>query len=292
MKILVTFLLISAIVACGNIVSAQSLQIAQSMQTTDQQALPAQFNVTFPKDKRASFLINIGASYDIPVDWQLSTFAVSAEYHRNSLTDSAQNNFQFGVDYTKRIVNYDHQRFMLFLIADPKYSWDGIEKINSAESNFLLTPKFRAFGKVNIGKPSYLDSNAHTFYFSFYAGTQVQQVFASDTTSLKGFILRPLAKGLLSYAWNRYKDGSTDFDKTSPLIKIHVNYDVRRTVVNSTTNGERFSHLLNAGVNYFLPIKGPKVSFGVSFVEGSDYFSGLKSQQYFLASLNLAVGGN
>jgi hypothetical protein len=252
--------------------------------------LPAQFNVTFPKSKGASFLINIGAAYDIPAPFKHSDFSVTGEYHRNSLTDSAQNNLQLGVSLTSRIWNHDHQKLTVFLVMDPKYSWDGIEKTNSAESNFLLTPKFKLGDHVNFGKPSDFNQNAQTLYISGYVGTQVQQVFASDTTQPKGFILRPLVKGLFSFAWNRRKDNSSKFDGNNPLVKLYFDVDWRRTFVNSTHDGEGFSHLFNTGVNYYLPTKGVKVSFGVSFVEGSDFFSGLKPQQYFLVSFNLSLG--
>jgi len=265
------------------------LTIAQSMATTDQQALPAQFNVTFPKNQGAAFLINLGAKYDFASFSDGSVLSATAEYHRNSMVDSVQNNLQLGFSYSWRFAHSANGNNTYFLIVDPLYSWDGVAKTNNAETELLLTTKSILGDHLNLGRPTHWKNKAVTFFLSGYAGMQVQQVFPSDTTMPKGFKLRPVVKALASYAWNRHVDKSQAYNPNDPIIKIFIDYDLRKTIVNTTADGENFTHLLNTGVNYYFMTKPAQVSFGLSFVEGADYFSGMKAQQYFLATLNIAL---
>lgn len=260
------------------------LTIAQSMATSEQQALPAQFNVTFPKDKGASFLVNVGVNYQFTSIKASSLWAFTGEYHRNSMTDSAQNNIQLGLHGYLFLGGSNNGHSSYFLIIDPKYSWDGVARTNSAESNILFMPKW-TMDPFNIGKKS--QWGATTFYLSLYAGTQVQQVFPSDTTTPKGFKLRPLVKGNASFSFNRHNANHKGYDDTNPLLTIFADYDQRKTIVNTTHDGENFTHMLNTGVNYFITTSPFTVSVGASFLEGADVFSGLKAQQYFLVSLNI-----
>jgi len=260
------------------------LTIAQSMATSEQQALPAQFNITFPKDKGASFLVNAGVNYQFTSLKASSLWAFTGEYHRNSMGDSAQNNLQLGLHGYLFLGDSKNGHSSYFLIIDPKYSWDGVAKTNSAESNILFMPKW-TMDPFNIGKKS--QWGATTFYLAIYGGTQVQQVFPSDTTTPKGFKLRPLVKGNASFSFNRHNANNKGYDFTNPLLTIFADYDQRKTIVNTTHDGENFTHTLNTGINYFLTTSPLTISFGASFVEGSDVFSGLKSQQYFLVSLNI-----
>jgi len=256
------------------------VKIGQSTATSEQQSLPARFNITFPDHKGASYLVDIGVSIqDMPkvVNGLLSFIG---EYHRNTLTDSVQNNLQLGIGFHKILFHFDGGNSTLFLIADPQYSWDGVAKKNSVQSNVLLTPHWRP-GKFHLGTPIQANDTSHTMLFSLFAGSQLQNVFPSDTTALHGFKLRVLSTGMASYSFNRHHD----FE--NPLITIFASYSIRSAVINRVGDGEKWTHLLNTGINYVIAAKPLKISIGGSFVEGSDYFSGMKAQQYFLVSLNV-----
>lgn len=255
-----------------------NLKIGQSMATSEQTALPAQFSITMPQHRPASYLVNVGISSDLGFSNTNRLISLVAEFHRNTLTDSVQNNLQIGIKGSFDFgYSTDNTSYWIFIL-DPQYILDQVAKTHSIASDFLLSWRSNGsglhWGINNINPHS-------SYFFSLVGGTQVQQVFPSDTTQARGFKLRPLAIGTLSYSILRKSDA------TDPLVTLSATYAQRMTVVNSTNDGEKWTHELNTGISYVLVAKPIKVSIGASFINGSDYFAGLKQQQYFLISLNV-----
>lgn len=264
----------------------QNVTIGQSMATTDQQQLPAQFTVTLPKDKGGSFLVDFGAGVKLKFlsTKQSIVSKFIAEYHRNTLTDSVQNNYQFGIKSTFDLdAKKEYQVLHKVIIIDPQYIVDRVNMQNSIASNFLLTWNSDG-GPVNWNNNNYVFDRRGSIVPSILIGTQVQQVFAGDTTAPNGFKLRPLAIGNLSYLFFKKNN---QFD---PVVRLLVAYSQRIAAVNDTHDGEKWTHLFRAAADYYIMLKPVKLSVGVSFINGSDMFAGLKQQQYFLLSLNLFAG--
>jgi hypothetical protein len=256
----------------------KNLKIGQSMATSEQTALPAQFSITFPQHMPANFLVNAGISSDLGFSGKNDIFSLIAEYHRNTLTDSAQNNLQVGLKYT---LNFDYSADNTanwIFIADPQYILDEVAKKHSLATDLLFSYRDNGTGFRWDANNIY---NSTTFFVSLVGGTQVQQVFPSDTTEAKGFKLRPLLTGTLSYTFFRKQDA------TNPLITLAANYAQRVAVVNTTNDGEKWTHELNTSISYVLVANPVKVSLAASFITGADYFAGLKQQQYFLVSVNV-----
>jgi len=258
----------------------KNLKIGQSMATSEQQALPAQFNITFPQHAPATYLINLGISADLGFSNPKFIAALTAEYHRNTLTDSMQNNLQLGIKLTKRFSYSADGNTSWFLILDPQYIFDDVAKQHSLATDLLATWKHKGEG-LHFGVRNIPSDGSTQYFLSLIGGTQLQQVFPSDTTTAKGFKIRPLAIGTASFSFDRKKD------VTDPLITIFATYAQRVAVVNTTNDGEKFSHFLNTGVSYVFVSTPVKASIGASYINGSDYFTGLKQQQYFLISLNI-----
>jgi hypothetical protein len=265
----------------------KNVTIGQSMATSDEQALPAQLTVTLPEDKPGSYLINIGTAIKFrPPFWKkIMITKVTAEFHRNTLTDSVQENWQFGLKTTIDLsAKQADTALHIYLIADPQYTVDRVALTNSLASNFLITLG-KDGGKFHWNANNFGPNKHGAFIPAVLFGAQVQEVFAENTTAPSGFKFRPLAIANLSYVFFKPKS------IIDPLIRIQTTYAQRISVVNRTADGEYWSHLFRAGIDYFFLLKPVKLSMGASFVNGSDQFAGLKQQQYFLLSLNLFVGG-
>jgi len=257
----------------------KQVSISQSTATSEQQQQPAQFLLTMPQKGKSSYLIDAGVSVDFSKQFKgfpLATLIM--EYHRNTLVDSVQNNFQVGLKGTFTLHSSHSGDQNFYLITTPKYIIDQVLKEHSLASDFLFT--FDNYGdgiKWNTG--NYDSDYKHVLKPVLLFGTQVQQVFASDTTAPKGFILRPLVTGSLSYAFLR-----TRYD---PAVLLSLTYTQRFAVINQTISRERFTHLFKAGADYFIITQPVKLSIGVAFTDGADPLQGLKQQQYYLVSINV-----
>jgi hypothetical protein len=269
---------ISARAQSDNIPSwfSRNVTIGQSMATAETQALPAQFAVTLPKDKASSWLVNLGTAIQLGSANPHWLSSATLEFHRNSLTDSVQNNFAAGYKAVVGLGAIGPSSFSLTF--DPQWAHDQVKKTNSIQSNLLLTWKKRS--GFHIGIPTFHGNNFSRL--GLLGGTQLQQVFPNDTSSgFKGFKVRPLLTGSYGYFFSRNGDDS------DPMLGLTLNYTQRIAAVNNSADLEKWSHQFTAAVNYYIISKPAKVSVGVTFLNGSDPYTGLKQQQYFLLSLNI-----
>jgi hypothetical protein len=264
----------------GGVFFEKYVTISQSTATSEQLALPAQFLVTVPKGGKASILADAGIGISLNSifkKWK-PVIAFTTEYHRNTMVDSVQNNFQIGLKGTFPFWAYNNTTW--YLIADPKYAYDAVKKTNSVASDLLFTwGTYKS--TINFNTYNIIGSNS-AWRPSVVFGTQLQQVFPSDTTMAKGFILRPTLTGKVELLL--YRDGKR-FDPSGQLSLL---YDQRVAVINKTNSGEKFTHLFKAEADYFIISKPLKVSVSASLINGSDPLQGLKQQQYFLFSLNVS----
>ena len=261
----------------------KSLTIGQSMATAEQQALPAQFSMTVPEHKKASFVINAGISINLD---SLSKpgylSAITAEFHRNSLTDSVQNNYQIGYKGTFKIGGRAGGNTIYYLTFDPQYSRDQVAQKHSFQSNVLFS--WRTTGSA-LNWNAFNVNQAKTNYYKIglISGTQIQHVFHSDSsTALRGFKLRPLAIADAGLFFLRGYNKLTD-----PVFSLNVSFTQRVAAVNTTSDAEKFTHLFRAGINYYIVSTPAKLSLGAEFLSGSDNFTGMKQQQYFLLAFNV-----
>jgi hypothetical protein len=260
---------------------SQNVSIGQSMATAEQQALPAEFTITLPQHAPASYLINVGTNIDLSsLSSTKNITAFTAEFHRNTLTASQQNNLQLGFNGTWKLAEGPGMHTSYFLIYDPQYILDQVAKQHSFATDLLFTWRTKG-SALNWDADNLSHDHKRFLKVSILTGSQFQEVFPSDTTTAKGLKIRPLIIGNAAYTFLKGKD------ITAPLVKIYTTYTQRVAAVNTTHDGEKYSHMFKAGVDYYLLAKPAKVSIGASFLNGSDYFTGLKQQQYFLISFNI-----
>jgi len=262
----------------------KNVTIGQSMATSDQQALPAQFTITAPQHKSASYAVNLGVNINLHSFGKYLTTKFTREFHRNTLTDSVQNNFQVGVKGTFGLnPKNDDKGTHLNIIIDPQWIVDRAKMENSLASNLLFTWNTDG-SSLNWNKHNFVFDKSGAFIPAILAETQVQQVFAEDTTAAHGFKLRPVIIGNLSYIF--LKKGN----EIDPVVRLLTSYTQRVCAVNKTDDGEKWTHLFRAEADYFILQRPLKLSVGASFLNGADIFSGQKQQQYFLVSLTLYAG--
>lgn len=253
--------------------------IGESMETAEQKESPAQIQITLPKKDSTSWLVNVGVSYDIASS--VRNFSkIEIEYHKNTLTDKKQNNFQTGYGLTHF---FSENPSTFFLNADAKYVYDGVDVKNSIASNLL----FSYYGDGDDFKfNTLLNRDKKSFWFlSGFAGTQLQGIIKAKDEAAQGFIVRPLYVLGIQYNFTN-KPGHT----SKPIFRLWADYTGRYDLINSTSYQEKYTHLFKTGGDIFIAYWPVKVSVGASFNYGSDPIKGLRQQQFWLISLNFSRG--
>ncbi|MFI5452892.1 hypothetical protein ACHMWN_12135 [Pedobacter sp. UC225_61] len=261
----------------------RNVTISQSLATSEQEELPAQFTITMPKDKSTSYLINLGIGINPHFKGMKNVIsAFTGEYHRNSLTDDEQHNIQLGFKGDYQFAKSTNGNTAYQLIFDPQFARDLVEEKSSLQSNLLFTWT-STNKKVNFGgTPNYDKNKRVSTKLSFIMGTQVQNVLDSDKDETKrGFKLRPLATVDFGFYLLNKKD------YLDPKLGFTAGFTQRYAAVNTTSDSEKYSHLFRTGVDYYFMSDPAKLSIGAAFVTGSDPYTALKQQQYFLLSFNV-----
>lgn len=264
--------------------------ISESLETAEKKQKPAQFMVTFPKDQPASWLINLGASYKIDDVFKYGIFKGVVEYHKNTLVDKEQNNFQVGLGLTDKIISITESDFYsktdleksIYMDADLKYVYDGIAIKNSFASTVLFSYYREADFGTNVNSYSWYNKHRQGLFLSFYGGVQSQGIFNAKDKDAKGLIIRPLYILGLQYQFTSAKENM------KPIGRLSLDYTGRVDAVNTSEYKENYTHLFKAGADIFIAYDPVKVSIGGSFNYGSDPLKGLAKQQFWLLSLNIS----
>lgn len=252
--------------------------IGKSMETAEQKEKPAQFQITIPKDS-TSWLVDFGISYKINNVKNQSSSKIILEYHKNTIVDKKQNNFQLGFGRTQFLgSNEDTNGF--YINSDLKYVYDGIDVKNSFASNLLFTYYKESDNGLSINAPNVFDRSS--IFLSAFGGIQMQGIFKAKDDLSQGFIVRPQYVLALQYNFN----DTSDIITPKPIFRLSIDYTGRYDILNSTEYKENYTHLFTAGAEFFIAYKPVKVSLGGSFNYGSDPLRGLKQQQFWLFSLN------
>lgn len=268
----------------------KNIQISESLETAEKKEKPAQFMVTFPKDMPSSWFINAGVAYKFDDFFKYGTSKALIEYHKNTLTDKKQNNFQVGYGITDRIFSisepnpdseFDAEK-SIYIDADIKYVYDEIGIKNSFASTVLFSYYKDGTHGQNVNTFSWYDDHKHGLLFSFYGGLQSQGIFNAKDKEAKGIILRPLY--ILGLQYQIMSKANTD----NPIGRLTLDYTGRVDAVNTSKYKEDYTHLFKAGADIFIAYEPVKVSFGCSFNYGSDPLKGLAKQQFWLLSLNIS----
>jgi len=264
----------------------KGFQLRQSFQTADEQQSPAQLQLTIPSGGKDSWLVDAAVSAGVsPLTSSAVTSKLVVEYHRNTILNAPQNNYQVG--YNLQYLQSGSDNLRLLLTGNIKYINDVIDSAHSLSITLNIAGYKNGKNVLNWDHPGYLSGGKYTYQFSPYLEAQYQQFFASDKQTA-GSVLRPLIDLSGSFAIN--KPRPKKLIAPTKLIELTVDYTNRYAIVNSTNNGEKFTKLFKAGVNYyFINTSSKSISFGASYNQGSDPLNGLKQQSFGQFSLQVQI---
>ncbi|MFC6099097.1 hypothetical protein [Olivibacter domesticus] len=266
------------------------VELRQSFNTPDGKNAPVQFQMTFPKNKDHSFLIDGGIAYSLE---QWGDGKIFGEYHRNTLVEKEQHNWQAGfasVWYAKAKRNQAGTTINRWFFSPTlKYIMDKVDTVHSLALNVDALP-FRSGEKgLNLATNT-LSSNKRLIHFALLSGgTEIQQNFSAKNDGEKGFILRPTLKVQYSLAGNKRRDLMTEPIKTWAFT---FNYDQWYDLINTTDYEENYTHFFRGGFDYFFLTAAENstnmdLSVGVSFNYGSKPQQALDQQQFWLFTINI-----
>jgi hypothetical protein len=216
---------------------------------------------------------------------------VVGEYHRNSLIDEEQHNWQTGFSSTIRTNirrNTEQTTYKQWYFTPTlKFSRNLQDTASSIIFNMDAIP-FRSGEKgINLNTYTIRGSRKLIHLLGLNPGLEFQNNFSAKQKANDGAILRPLLKFQYLLAGNRQRTPEVEMITPDKTWEISLDYTARYAVVNSTLRSEKFTQLIRAGADYYLLTNPVQISFGLSYNYGSDPAQGLKKQHFYLATLSL-----
>jgi hypothetical protein len=271
------------------------LELRQSFGSAGTRNSAARFQLTIPRHEEASYLIDGGLGLPFThfqVGKSLTMEGkVVGEYHRNSLIDEEQHNWQTGFSGTIRTnirrnpeqTSYKQWYFTPTL----KFSRNLQDTASSIIFNMDAIP-FRSGEKgINLNTYTIRGSRKLIHLLALNPGLEFQKNFSAKQKANDGTILRPLLKFQYLLAGNRERTPEVEMIAPDKTWEISLDYTARYAVVNSTLRPEKFTQLFRAGADYYLLTNPIQISFGLSYNYGSDPAQGLKKQHFYLATFSL-----
>jgi hypothetical protein len=255
---------------------------------------PVRLHFTLPKDDEASYAIDgaLGLPFfDVLLSSRLNlTGKIIGEYHRNTLLDEEQFNWQAGFSTTlrTRIHRNANNTYTQWLFTPTfKYSRNVLDTSNSVSYTMDIIP-FRTGEKgVNLNTYTIRGNRSIIALVSINPAFEFQHHYSAAQNSNNGNILRPILKSQYSLGGNKKRFPTTRMVEPIKTWEASVDYTIRYALINSTQNSEKFTSLLETGVDYYFTTAPISVAFGISFNYGSDPLQGLNKQQFWLATISI-----
>lgn len=271
------------------------LELRQSFGSAGTRNSPVRFQITIPRHEETSFLIDGGVG--IPVtNFKIGNSLtmegkIIGEYHRNTLIDEEQHNWQTGLSGTLRTNikrNSARTTFRQWSFTPTlKFSRNLRDTASALLFNMDAIP-FRSGDKgLNLNTYTVRGNRKLIQLFALNPGIEFQHNFSARQDDNNGTILRPLIKFQYALAGNRLKESPVEMISPDKTWEASFDYTARYAVLNSTGVEEDFTQLMKAGLDYYLLTRPLRISFGVSFNYGSDPALGLKKQHFYLATFSL-----
>ncbi|MEO7216308.1 hypothetical protein [Mucilaginibacter sp.] len=276
-----------------------NLQIRKSFEAADVLQKPVQLLYTAPHDGKNSWLADAGIGITLgKLSTGTFTSKLTAEYHRNTLIDAEQNNFQAGYNFNIFGGNGDgvNSFYTTAITGTTKYVRDKIKDDHSFVATLNLTPYLSgaqsAAGQYgfNLGRPGYTKGLKNTYQVGPAFEVQYQQILSS-ASGIKGGIIRPLVDLFAAISINQVPVAGAPIVAPKKIIEFSFDYINRYAVANSTGNSEGFTKLFKGGVDYYIAFRegGPQASLGLSYNVGSDPLEGLKNQRFWEFTLQFKL---
>jgi hypothetical protein len=300
MKIYTIFccFLLSSIAAHAQIKIRQSFNDDESIQN------PAAFSITIPKDKSASYLVDLGLGYTLPRKDPkgLRTGFLVAEYHRTNLVDGEINNFQAGYKHQwifsepkiTGLPQNDNQAttYSTFrLNSTLKYRRDQVEGSHGAAATFMFTYFQQGSDqKLWLSSTKFSANGKFHYTLSPEAGVEMQNNFSAENTIYKGFIARPVGRVVFGFGQSK-PDPQDPFSPTA-IWMLNLDAAARYDLIGETYVEEKFHPMLRGSLDFFILYKPVKLTIGGSYVYGDNPLQGFRqfnfrSQHYGLIAFKI-----
>ena len=265
------------------------IKIRKAFESLDDKKDPAIVSASFPKDKRNSFLINGGISYQLitlrhrannSVKQIFSPFFI---FNRNTEIDKEQFNCKLGISFNWKLGNLN-----LATRTTRYFTWNNAleymrDRIDSSHSLCITSNISQINSRAGRGSfyiNTYKDIGKGFQYFvSWSAGFEYQNNFEVKDKAKEGGIFR-----------GYYNTDLRLRKKTSaigePFAEIAINNTGRYDFINGTSNRENYLPLFKAEVILF-PTLNEDFSLSFSYNTGADPLAGLAKQDFYLLGLKL-----
>jgi hypothetical protein len=280
------------------------LKIRQSFNDDESIQNPATFSITVPKDKPASYLVDLGLGYTLPRKDPkgLRTGFIVAEYHRTNLIDAEINNFQAGYKhqwiFTEPKIsglpqnNNQADPYSTFrLNSTLKYRRDQVEGSHGVAATFMFTYFQQGSGhKLYLSSTKFSANGKFHYTLSPEAGIEMQNNFSAENTVYKGFIGRPVGRVVFGFGQSR-PDPQDPFSPTAIWV-LNLDAAARYDLIGETYNEEKFHPLIRTSLDFFILYKPVKLTLGGSYVYGDNPLQGFRqfnfrSQHYGLIAFKI-----
>jgi hypothetical protein len=272
----------------------ERMELRESFGSAATKNEPVRLHFTLPKDGEASYAIDgaLGLPFfDVPLSSTLNlTGKVIGEYHRNTLLDEQQFNWQAGFSTTLRtkIRHNANNTYTQWLFTPTfKYSRNVLDTSNSLSYTMDIIP-FRTGEKgINLNTYTIRGNRSIIALVSINPAFEFQHHYSAAQKDNNGDILRPILKSQYSLGGNKRRSPATTMVEPIKTWEASVDYTIRYALINSTQNREKFTYLLETGLDYYFVTAPISVAFGISFNYGSDPLQGLNKQQFWLATISI-----
>jgi len=272
-----------------------NLELRQSFGSAATKKEPVRFQFTLPKDAGDSFLVDgaVGVPFfDADLTQSLKvTGKLIGEYHRNTLIDEEQYTWQAGFSTalrTKIHQNKMNTAYSQFIFTPTfKYSRNVIDTVNSFLFTMDIIPFRSAVKGINLSTYTIRGNRKLINLVSIVPAFEFQNNFDTQNDADNGNILRSLIKLQYSIGGNKRRFPVTRMVEPIKTWEASVDYTLRYALINSTLNHEKYTNLLETGLDYYFSTAPVSIAFGISFNYGSDPLQGLRKQQYWLATLSI-----
>lgn len=266
--------------------------LRQSFQSKNDLAEPALFTFTKPKNKEASWLINAAIGYNFLINTNtVISLDPYFEYHKNTLIDKIQDNWQFGITSEWQSSDLAQKSWTPIFISAIKFNNDQTKGNTSFQGNIYFTPLFkgRAKNPKYFWIPNIISDFGRAFQFTYspYLGIENENRILTTEDSSSGNIYRLMF---------RVSSSIKLFPKSKKLKgKFDLNLDWQyrnnfsKNVKNLNTKEPMF---MTANFNYvFFTSDDEKKSakIGFDYTQGDNPTRNFEKQSFYAVSLKIKM---
>ncbi len=264
--------------------------LRKSFTSANSKAKAAVITYTNPKDKKESWLLNAALGLNILTPKkEIIALSPYIEYHRNTLVDEEQNNWQTGLALEWQTRDLVLKKWSPILIGSTKYNQDIKNEVNSLQGNLYATAIFKGYNLdykhfyipnniVNFGK-------LFQFVYTPYVGLENENRLKTETISEEGNIYRAYLRVTSSIVL--FPISEKWCDKIELVTDWQYRYNFSENVDELTTEDHNY---FSAGMNYifFTTENGSKsAKIGVDYVHGENPSKNFEDQSYYAITLKV-----